>query len=158
MRLIIGIYVLLFSTSSWAESVIYAGLLKEDLNQSVVAEIGGKNYFSNYLFYSGSLMLFGHEDNIYEGINFSVNASLGADVKPYMGLGFFLGEYEQCEFDEGTRRERCESDYTGGLYPELGIQFSVYRFRAAIYSRYYKTFDAGNNEYNMIGLLIGLEI
>ena len=141
-----------------AENIIFVGAMKEDINQSGVAEIGIKSSINEYVFGSASLMWFAHEDNLYDGINLSANVGVGTDIKAYVGAGGFVGQYRYCEYDREIGEEECDYSYTGGLYPELGAQISLYRLRAAAYSRFYKTFDAGNNEYKMFGLYIGYEM
>jgi len=157
-KIFLPLALLLFCSRSFGESIIFVGGLKEDINQSGVAEIGIKENYNDNLYLSGSLMWFSHEDNIYDGFNVSVNMDVGTDVKAYSGVGVFGGQYKACEYNSETNEEECEYSYTGGLYPEIGIQVSFYKIRIAAYSRYYKTFDAGNNEYKMYGLYSGYEL
>lgn len=149
---------MMVSSAVPAGDVIYLGAMKEDLNQSFVAEAGIIVDEKERVIKQISLTLFGHEDEVYEGVNGSLSLSFGSDIKFYTGVGAFIGEYQICEYDEDLRDEVCEDDYTGGLYPEIGLMLSVHKFRIGTYGRYYKTFDAGNNEYKMFGVKIGYEM
>ena len=158
MKILVVLIILFLSTIVRGEDIVYAGLMKEEINQSGVAEIGARVNVSEHVLSSFSLMWFAHEDNVYDGVNASIGVALGSDLKLYTGLGGFVGEYEACSIPEDGYEEECESHYTGGLYPELALQMSIYKFRLATYARYYRTFDAGNNEYRMFGIFIGYEL
>ena len=157
-KITLALAFLLISTSAYSEKIVFAGLLKEDINQSGVAEIGIRYSEAGLLYGSGSLMWFVHEDNLYNGINASIGLNYGTDLKLYAGVGGFFGEYEACESVGSDGTKKCDSDYTGGLYPELALQMPISKFRVSAYTRYYRTFDAGNNEYTMIGMFIGYEM
>ncbi|MCP4257487.1 MAG: hypothetical protein GY774_08160 [Planctomycetes bacterium] len=158
MRVFIVFILCCISISVRAENIAYIGLMKEEINQSGVAEIGIRTDLSENILGSVSLMWFGHEDNVYNGANASVGFTFGSDLKLYAGFGGFVGEYEACTYSNESNENVCESDFTGGLYPEVALQASIYKLRLGAYTRYYRTFDAGNNEYRMFGLYVGYEL
>lgn len=160
MKITFFLLLAFITTNTYADNVVFAGLMKEDINQSGVAEIGIKMPAgdSENLEISWSTMLFAHEDNIYDGFNFSINTTFGTDLRPYLGIGAYAGEYKACETNKKTGEETCEYNYTAGVYPEAGVQLSLDKFRLGFYTRMYKTFDAGNNDYKMFGLYLGYEL
>lgn len=148
----------LFVTSipAYCEQVAYAGLMKKEGYLSGLAEIGLRGDLSEDYYVSASLMWLEHKNKVYDAANVSLGLDFGTDLKLYAGAGLFAGKYEKCEKDLSD--EVCESSLTGGVYPELALQLSISKLRVAVYTRYYRTFDSGSNEYNMIGIYLGYEM
>lgn len=83
------------------------------------------------------------------------NRSVGDEIKAYAGFGGFIGNHRVCKTEFWNDEEDCENDFTGGLYPEVGVIFKLNKVSMGIYGRLYKTFSSGKNEYQMYGFRLG---
>lgn len=160
MNKITVIFFILLSGRTIADDFYYVGaMLENDLN-NFVGEIGmGETSPAPDYFGQISLMYFGHEGEVYEGFNFSMSKSVSFyNFTTYAGLGAFIGKREECEKIRNSPEEECNTYFTAGMYPEIGANWYFRNFFLGAYVRYYTTFDAGNNKYNMIGFRIGQSI
>jgi len=173
IKIIIGfILLLLTSHAACEDSFVFLGSMKElnKKNETIHSnffEVGGRVDVSAYSFVNISFMVLEHEENIYQEyqdklhttFSLGLNIFVGEDIRPYIGLGALLGGRKECERSNETFEESCDLNFVAGIYPEAGIQISLYDFRAGIYSRFFKTFDVSNSdEKEMLGMYVGYRI
>lgn len=126
-----------------------------------LVELGVRGNVEGIGFLSGSLMAFDFGEKTYEGINMSYGLSFGRYSKVYLVAGGFLGKYEDCddektiETEDGQEIKRCVYDFTGGFYPEVGVELDLMGLRLGSYARYYKTFEERNDEHFLVGFSVG---
>ncbi len=154
-KYLLSIFAFLISNPSLAQDIHYIGGLIEEKSSNTIAEAGLISETKNNAFTQMSLMLFRHKGNNYKGVNFSINRSIGHNLKAYSGAGIFWGNHENCEFLREKQAETCDAGYTAGVYPEVGFIITIRKMSIGAYGRYYITFESGENEYNMYGLRIG---
>ena len=153
------LFISVFSYSKvYAEKVGFLGIMKEHTKSIELAELGWKSDIGSKGYVSGSLMLFGHDDKAFDAANLSFGYTTGNKVKAFSGLGAFIGKHEECGDHNGYSGPVCKYDFTSGVYPELGVQTSIKNIRISAYSRYYFTFDAGNQKYWLYGLNFGYKL
>lgn len=156
------IFLLLISACShtrvFAEKVGFFGVMKEHEKNIELAEFGWKSDIGRKGYVSGSLMLFGHDSKAFDAANLSFGFRTGKKAHAFVGLGAFIGKHEECGDHNGYSDPVCKYDFTSGVYPEIGLQTAIKNIRISAYSRYYFTFDAGNQKYWLYGLNLGYKM
>lgn len=152
----------LYANATAEKGTYYMGYLHEDINQSGVFELGVRVPTSQFTEFNVAAMWFAHDQNLYEGINAGFHLTTGTPVlKGYMGAGLFSGQNKMCDkqYNDASNRydyTDCDSDLTIGVYPEVGVEMSLFNLKLATYARYYRTANSGENEYLMYGAYLGL--
>lgn len=88
-------------------------------------------------------------DDGFAGISLAGSLHLNTIVSPYLALGLFVGEREDCNKTSGVSsntsdQERdCFNDYAAAFYPELGLQLKLPQFYLALFAR--EVADSENN-------------
>jgi len=133
----------------------YVGVLSDELKEDSTIEIGGSGFVSDHAFGQVSLFRLGSDDKIYTGFNASLSYAIGNPLSVYTGLGFFLGEYEDCEY-LNFRKVCDDSDYAIGLYPEVGALLTIGGVQLGAYARHFAAFSGENS--TMYGFRIGVRM
>ena len=133
----------------------YLGGLKNDEGKTFIGEYGIYGNYKPDVLLHGSIMTFKLKGEQYDGINVSASRSFGNTFQAYFGLGGLLSIHEGCnEVDEGF----CNTKFTFGVYPEIGLNVFLKNISIGIYGRYYRMNDNEVDEYKVYGLKIGYGI
>lgn len=97
-----------------------------------------------------------YESNeLYLGFSGFAFVHFGQLINPYLGLGFFIGETQNCTSHE-EEFEDCTDSPALAVYPEFGIEFNIQSIQITPYiRRYYDTSDSHRSG-NVYGINFGM--
>ncbi len=154
-RYFIGLIGLLLTLNGSADEFSYIGVMETESKENYTLEFGARGNVNPYTFITGSYVWLNHHEELYRGLNTSINVSLGSAVKVYVGAGMFLGKYRPCDEQESHAEEECTDNYVLATYPEAGLQLSLAQMRLGWYGRYYQVLDHRDSHYPMMGMYFG---
>lgn len=155
MKQLLPVFVcLMFAAPASADdSFAYVGWLQSEHDDNSQLEAGVHFIVADNGFISSSLMLKDSGQQSWEGINLGFNVFAGNAVRLYAGAGLYGARLDNC--DDNTQPE-CEAQYSGGVYPEAGVAFSIRRLYFGAYGRHYHPLDPEEQDHQVAGGFVGL--
>ncbi len=105
------------------------------------------------------------DTGLFTGYSFSGMLHAGTYIKPFVGLGIFIGNEEFCHNNDSRRDsereesngEGCEDQNIIAFYPEAGIAFTLLSLQVTPFAR--RMYDSENvfSAYNAYGVSVGFK-